>query len=89
MTEDVVTPRIGKIEAVNKLYELIDQRNRLTIQLNQLKAEYEKQADPHVKKSVESLFTEIFWALKKTNRRIVLLDRAIAEGEVIDDTVKE
>jgi hypothetical protein len=84
--EDVVTPKISKKEAVNKLYELIDQRNRLTIKANQLQQQYLDEVRPHVQDSIESLWNELVLTIKKTNRRIALLDRAIAEGEVVDDT---
>lgn len=84
--EDVVTPKITKQEAVKKLYELIDARNRLTIKLNQLQQQYIDEVRPHVQDSIRSLWDDLVIALKKTNRRIALLDRAIAEGEVVDET---
>jgi hypothetical protein len=89
---DVVTPKISKKEAVKKLHDLIDIRNKLTIKAKQLQQQYLDETRPHVQDSIASLWNELILTIKKTNRRIVLLNKAIAEDEICDilfDDTKE
>jgi hypothetical protein len=79
MNEEI---NINKKEAVKTLYTLIDTRTKLTIQINKLIEEWNKQHDEHVKKSIELLYNDLVLLLKRTNKRITLLDNAIKEGVI-------
>lgn len=74
---------ISKKEAVKKLYDLINTRNRLQSHISALKQQWVNEEKLHVKKSIVSLFNLTQKALKSTNKRISLLNTAIERGDVV------
>jgi hypothetical protein len=78
-----IEPRISKIEAVKRLHNLINQRNRLQGHISELRQQYFDEVRPHIRKSIESLHDLVQLALKSTNKRISLLDTAIERGDVV------